>query len=63
MPQGNIYFHEFINLLAIGAGIALAGVGSIAGANHLSAQPLPPHLEDGLRDFLNNNFGQFGVNV
>lgn len=56
-------FEGFAMLIGFGMAIALAGVGSVAGANHLSAQPLPPHLEDGLRDFLNNNFGQFGVNV
>lgn len=59
MPQGNIYFHEFLALLGYGAGLALASVGAVQGSIHLSQ----PGTIDGLRHQVNSALEPFNVQI
>lgn len=55
MPQGNIYFHEFLALLGYGAAAALSVVGSVALAQ--------PGTIDGIRNQINGALAPFDVQI
>lgn len=55
MPKGNIYFHEFVALVGIGAAAALGVVGSVGLAQ--------PGTIDGIRAQINGALAPFGVHV
>lgn len=55
MPQGNIYFHEFVALLGYGAAGALAIVGSV--------QLAQPGTIDGIRHQINGALAPFDVQI
>lgn len=59
MPRGNIYFHEFLALLGIGAAAALTVVGAVSGSVHLSQ----PGTIDGIRDQINGALAPFDVQI
>lgn len=55
MPQGNIYFHEFVTLLGVGAAAALGVVGSVSLAQ--------PGVIDGIRHQINSALAPFDVQL